>query len=77
MDDYSRAICGYTAFTGGPSAINTALALKQAIWRKTDLASAMCGIPDILRVDHGSDFISHHLERTALALHVRIAHSTR
>ena len=76
MDDYSRAICGYMVFSGAPSAINTALALRQAIWRKTDPAWAMCGIPDILHVDHGSDFISHHLERTALALHVRIIHST-
>ncbi|WP_342351718.1 Mu transposase C-terminal domain-containing protein [Agreia pratensis] len=76
MDDYSRAICGYMVFTGAPSAINTALALRQAIWRKTDPAWAMCGIPDILHVDHGSDFISHHLERTAIALHVRIIHST-
>jgi len=76
MDDYSRAICGYMVFTGAPSALNTALALRQAIWRKTDPAWAMCGIPDILHVDHGSDFISHHLERTAIALHIRIIHST-
>lgn len=36
MDDYSRALCGYTVFTGAPSALNTALALRQAIWRKSD-----------------------------------------
>lgn len=75
MDDYSRAICGYTVFTGAPSSLNTALALRQAIWRKTDPTWAMCGIPDILHVDHGSDFTSHHLERTAIALHIRIIHS--
>ena len=28
MDDYSRAICGYMVFTGAPSAINIALALR-------------------------------------------------
>ncbi|AQY02372.1 Mu transposase C-terminal domain-containing protein [Microbacterium foliorum] len=76
MDDYSRAICGYTVFTGAPSALNTALALRQAIWRKTDPAWAMCGIPDILHVDHGSDFTSHHLVRTAIELRIRIIHST-
>ncbi|GLU61389.1 hypothetical protein Pure05_39000 [Paenarthrobacter ureafaciens] len=76
MDDYSRALCGYTVFTGSPSALNTALALRQAIWRKSDPSWAMCGLPDILHVDHGSDFTSHHLERTAIALHVRIIHST-
>ncbi|HIY65080.1 Mu transposase C-terminal domain-containing protein [Microbacterium sp. C7(2022)] len=76
LDDHSRAICGYMVFTGAPSAMNTALALRQAIWRKTDPAWAMCGIPDVLHVDHGSDFTSRHLERTAIALHVRIIHST-
>lgn len=44
MDDYSRAICGYMVFTGAPSALNTALALRQAIWRKTDPAWAMCEV---------------------------------
>ncbi|MDQ0078653.1 DDE-type integrase/transposase/recombinase [Arthrobacter oryzae] len=76
MDDYSRALCGYTIFTGAPSALNTALALRQAIWRKSDPSWAMCGLPDILHVDHGSDFTSHYLERTAIELHVRIIHST-
>lgn len=76
IDDYSRALCGYMVFTGAPSALNTALALRQAIWRKSDPSWAMCGIPDILHVDHGSDFTSHHLERTAIALHIRIIHST-
>lgn len=76
MDDYSRAICGYTVFTGAPSALNTALALRQAIWRKQNPSWVMCGLPDILRVDHGSDFTSHHLERTAVALHIRTIHST-
>lgn len=77
FDDHSRAVCGYTVFTGAPSALNTALALRQAIWRKSDPAWAMCGIPDILHVDHGSDFTSQHLERTALELHIRIIHSTK
>lgn len=76
VDDYSRAICGYTVFTGAPSALNTALALRQAIWRKQNPSWVMCGLPDILHVDHGSDFTSHHLERTAVALHIRTIHST-
>lgn len=76
MDDYSRAICGYTVFTGAPSALNTALALRQAIWRKQNPSWVICGLPDILHVDHGSDFTSEHLERTAVALHIRTIHST-
>lgn len=76
MDDYSRAICGYTVFTGALSALNTALALRQAIWRKQNPSWVTCGIPDVLHVDHGSDFTSHHLERTAVGLHIRTIHST-
>lgn len=76
IDDYSRAICGYMVFTGVPSAMNTALALRQAIWRKTDPAWAMCGLPDVLHIDHGSDFTSHHLEYTAIALKIRLIFST-
>ena len=75
MDDYSRAICGYMVFEGAPSAMNTALALRQAIWPKSDPAWPMCGIPDVLYVDHGSDFTSHHLEYTAIALKIRVIHS--
>ena len=76
IDDYSRAICGYMVFTGAPSALNTALALRQAIWRKTDPVWAVCGLPDVLHVDHGSDFTSHHLEYTAVALKIRLIFST-
>lgn len=76
LDDYSRAICGYTVFVGSPSAIETALALRQAIWRKNDPAWAMCGLPDVLHVDHGSDFTSHHLEYTTVALKIRPVYST-
>lgn len=76
MDDYSRAACGYMVFTGSPSAMNTALALRQAIWRKTDPAWSMCGLPDVLYVDHGSDFTSRHLEYTAISLKIRLIFST-
>lgn len=76
MDDYSRAICGYMVFTGAPSAMNTALALRQAIWRKSDPSWAMCGIPDVLHVDHGSDFTSRHIEYTCVALKTRLVYSS-
>ncbi|WP_311200932.1 Mu transposase C-terminal domain-containing protein [Brevibacterium casei] len=36
----------------------------------------MCGIPDVLHVDHDSDFTSHQLEYTATALKIRIIYST-
>src|SRR5262249_14854480 len=34
LDDYSRAVAGYALSFSDPSAIQTALALRQAIWRK-------------------------------------------
>lgn len=76
VDDYSRAICGYTIFLGAPSALNTALALRQAIWPKAGTGWPMCGIPDVLYVDHGSDFTSNHLTQTAKDLHFEITYST-
>ncbi len=48
IDDCSRAICGYTVFLGAPSAMNTALALRQAIWHKREPRWPVCGIPDVL-----------------------------
>jgi putative transposase len=35
LDDYSRAVAGYTVFLGAPTAEQTALALHQAVNRKT------------------------------------------
>ncbi|RZK94990.1 MAG: transposase [Rhodococcus sp. (in: high G+C Gram-positive bacteria)] len=58
LDDHSRAVPGYTVAVGAPSALNTSLALRQAIWTKADPAWPMCGLPDVLYTDHGSDFIS-------------------
>lgn len=75
LDDYSRAICGYMVFLGAPSAANTALALRQAVWHKPEPDWPVCGIPDVLYTDHGSDFTSHRLGDTAAVLHLRIIHS--
>jgi putative transposase len=76
LDDHSRALAGYLAFLGAPSALQTSLALRQAIWRKADPAWPVCGIPDVLYVDHGSDFTSHHLEQVAVALKIQLVYST-
>ncbi|MGN8000150.1 Mu transposase C-terminal domain-containing protein [Sphingomonas sp. 22176] len=59
-----------------PSALNTSLALRQAIWRKADPAWPVCGIPDVLHIDHGSDFTSLHLEQAAADLSIRLIYST-
>jgi putative transposase len=76
LDDFSRAIAGYLLFFGDPSAIQTALALRQAIWRKAQPGWHVCGIPRVLYTDHGSDFTSQHLEQVAADLKIRLAFST-
>jgi len=65
LDDYSRAVAGYALSLHAPSSIQTALALRQAIWRKGEPRWSVCGIPDTFYNDHGSDFTSHHLEQVA------------
>jgi putative transposase len=75
LDDYSRAVAGFALFFGSPSAIQTALALRQAIWRKGRPGWQVCGIPEVLYSDHGSDFTSRHLEQVAADLKIRLIHS--
>ena len=75
IDDYSRIVAGYTVFSGAPSTLQTCLALRQAIWRKEDPAWPVCGIPEMLYVDHGCDFTSRHLEQVAADLKIQLVHS--
>jgi putative transposase len=75
LDDYSRAIAGYMLSFAAPSAIQTALALRQAIWRKSQAGWHVCGIPQTLYTDHGSDFTSQHLEQVTADLKIRLIFS--
>ena len=70
LDDYSRAVAGYLLSFEAPSAIQTALALRQAIWRKPQAGWHICGIPQVLYIDHGSDFTSQHIEQVAADLKI-------
>lgn len=74
-DDHSRAAAGYAISLGAPSAINTALALHHAIWRKPNPGWPICGIPSVFYTDHGSDFTSHHLETVAAELKIQLVFS--
>ena len=76
LDDYSRVVAGYTVSLEAPSAFNTALALRQGIWRKTDPAWAVCGIPEVFYTDQGSDFTSGHMEQVGADLKMRLVFST-
>lgn len=75
IDDYSRAVAGYFLSFEAPSALHTSLALRQAIWRKEDSRWIVCGIPDILYTDNGSDFTSHPLEQVGADLKIRLVFS--
>jgi len=75
LDDYSRAVAGFGVSFQAPSAIQTALVLRQAIWRKTTPQWHVCGIPATFYTDHGSDFTSHHLEQVSVDLNMALVFS--
>ena len=58
-----------------PCTLHTSLALRQAIWRKEDARWIVCGIPEVLYTDHGSDFTSRHLEQVSADLKMRLVFS--
>jgi putative transposase len=76
LDDHSRAVAGYRVSLVVPSALQTALALRDAISRKTDPYWHVCGIPATFYTDHGSDFTSRHLEQVAADLQMVLVFST-
>lgn len=75
IDDYSRAIAGYMLSFQAPSALQTALALRGAIWRKADPHWHVCGIPDQFYTDHGSDFESQHMEQVSADIKMQLVFS--
>ena len=75
IDDHSRAIAACRLSTEAPSALQTALVLREAIWRKADPRWPVCGIPEVLYTDHGSDFTSGHIERACADLKMRLVFS--
>lgn len=74
-DDKSRAIAGYRLSWSAPSAIQTALTLRQAIWRKEDPRWQACGIPEVFYTDHGTDFTSVHLSQVGADLKMQLVFS--
>ncbi|MEM6805099.1 MAG: Mu transposase C-terminal domain-containing protein [Bacteroidota bacterium] len=76
IDDFSRAICGYFLSFENPCILHTSLALKQGIWIKKNPGWQVCGIPQILYTDHGSDFTSRHIEQVCIDLKIRLIFST-
>jgi putative transposase len=75
MDDYSRAIAGFRLSVHAPSTLQTALTLRQAIWRKPLLQGKIFNIPVTFYTDHGRDFTSDHLEQVSADLHMGLVFS--
>jgi putative transposase len=75
LDDYSRAVMGYFLTFKSPSTANTALTLRQAIWRKSDARWPVCGIPGTFYTDHGSDFTTRHMEQVGADLKMSLVFS--
>jgi putative transposase len=75
MDDYSRAIAGFGLSFQAPSAIQTALILRQAMWRKPLPQWKISGIPATFYTDHGRDFTSEHLEQVSADLEMALVFS--
>jgi putative transposase len=76
LDDHSRAVAGYRLSLAAPSALQTALALRDAIRQKPDPHWHVCGIPLTFYTDHGADFTSRHLEQVAADLQMALVFST-
>lgn len=75
LDDYSRAIAGYFLAFDSPAAWKTALALRQAIFRKDDPRWSVFGIPESFYTDHGSDFTSKRMEMVGASLKINLINS--
>jgi putative transposase len=76
-DDYSRCIASFRLSFQESTALTTALALRQAIWRKEEPHWHICGIPSVFYTDHGSDFTSKHMEQVAADLGIELIFSEK
>src|SRR4030095_15422181 len=70
-----RALAGFRLSFQAPSAIQTALTLRQAIWRKPLAQWTLSGVPALFYTDHGRDFTSEHLEQVSADLEISLVFS--
>ena len=75
LHDHSRAVAAYRLSVQPPSALQTALTLRQAIWRKGDSRWRIRGIPETFYTDHSSDFTSQHVEQVGVDLKMELVFS--
>ena len=75
LDDYSRAVAGYRVTVSAPTALHSALTLRQAMLPKNHVHWHVHGIPERFYTDHGKDFTSEHLEQVAADVHMSLVFS--
>jgi putative transposase len=75
LDDYSRAIAGYRVTVSAPTALHSALTLRQAMLPKEHVQWPVYGVPQMLYTDHGKDLTSAHLEQVAAELKMQVLYS--
>lgn len=66
QDDHSRAIMGYCLSMDYPSSMGIASALHHAFLQKPQEWWAAYGLPEMIYIDNGKDWISRHVELVAL-----------
>ena len=76
IDDYGCAIAGYYLGFDRLRRCEQRSRSGKEIWRKGHRHWHICGIPEVLYTDNGSDFTSKHLEEVAIDLKVRLVFST-
>lgn len=72
QDDYSRAVVGFFISMNHPGSIEIAFALYHAFLSKPQSWWIMHGYPQILYVDNGKDWISHHIEGVCLSFGIEL-----
>lgn len=76
LDDCSRAVAGYTFVPGrAVGAEPLAGVAPRPCGARPTPAWAVYGVPDIVYVDHGSDFTSENVRQVAVDLHIELVHS--
>lgn len=72
QDDRSRAIVGYHFSFDYPSSMSIAFAMYHAFLPKPQAWWIMYGVPQIIYVDNGKDWISHHIEAVCLNFGIQL-----
>jgi putative transposase len=72
QDDHSRAIMGYYLSMDPPSSMSIASALYHAFLSKPQDWWTMYGLPGMIYIDNGRDWISRHIELVALKFEIEL-----